>query len=257
MLPIVCSTYADVSKGKEYVDMLVAKQVDGLIVLPLGLVQAEEDRVMKFIPSTIPIPTVLVDRPGEPGYTVLLDSEGAGYKATKHLLEHGHRQIGIISCRLDVPALYEAYLGYNRALREAGLEESKTIAEAENFSFDAGYHAFQKLWENPSPPTAIFASGDLLAIGAMRAIRDRGLRIPEDLAIVGYTNIPLSAYADPPLTTVHAPAQKMGQESMKILCQLIRREPIGDQKITLPTKLIIRRSCGCPSGHDGDLHPQP
>lgn len=246
ILLIVCSTYERASKGREFVDMLVAKRVDGLVILPLGLERAEDDRDLTADPLVVPIPLVLVDRPGEAGPAVLLDSEGAGYAATVHLINHGHRRIGMITCSLDVPALRQTYLGFSRALQEHGLEEDPAlIIESTDFTSSSGYQAARKLFQGPARPSAIFTSGDLLAIGAIRAIRESGLKLPGDMSLASYNNIDLAADVDPPLTTVQAPTYELGVKSMEMMLKIIAGEELRQKQVTLPTKLVIRKSCGC------------
>jgi LacI family transcriptional regulator len=177
---------------------------------------------------------------------VLLDSEGAGYAATTHLIEHGQRQIGLITCYLDSPTVRQCFQGYVQALEAAGLSSLPgLIAIASAFTVAAGYEAAQELLDASTLPTAIFAASDALAVGAMRAAKERGLHIPGDIALVGYNDIDLAALVEPPLTTVAAPIRELGTTAMHMLRQLIARESLEARQVTLPTQLIIRRTCGC------------
>jgi DNA-binding LacI/PurR family transcriptional regulator len=246
MLLILCSTFEDATKAKEYLDMLVAKRVDGLIVASYALHQEGLGQRVDVLARALPVPIVTIDRPSEAGYMVLLDSEGAAYAATKHLIQHGHREIAIITCGLELPSLDQCYQGYTRAMQEHALpQDPRLVSEVEDFTFESGYKAAKRLLDEPRAPSAIFAGGDLLAIGAMRAIRDRGMRIPADVAIIGYTDIEIATYAEPPLTTVSAPAYQLGATGMEMLRRLIDGEQVETPRVTLPTKLVIRRSCGC------------
>jgi DNA-binding LacI/PurR family transcriptional regulator len=138
-LLFICNTDDDPLTGKAYLDQLMAKQVDGLIVAPCGLTLGRQVNPAGPDLVAAPVPIVYVDRPDETGYAVLLDSEGAGYAATTHLIEHGHCRIGLVTCFLDSPTVRQSYLGYVQALKAAGLEERpELIATAPAFTIAAG-----------------------------------------------------------------------------------------------------------------------
>lgn len=247
-LLFICNTDDDPLTGKAYLDLLIAKQVDGLIVAPCGLRLGQQLNATSLNHTSSPMPIVYVDRPGETGHAVLLDSEAAGYAATSHLIEHGHRRIGLITCYLDSPTLRQCFQGYVHALEAAGLSSPPDlIATASAFTTTAGYESAQVLLDGPTRPTAIFAAGDLLAIGAMQAIKERGLRIPDDIALVGYNDLDLATLVEPPLTTVAAPVRELGATAMQMLRRLVAGETVEKQQLTLSTKLVIRRTCGCQS----------
>ena len=136
--------------------------------------------------------------------------------------------------------------GTNALCGRLGLEpQADCITEVPTFSLEAGQQAARRLLELPNPPTAIFGAADLLAIGAMQAIEERGLSVPEDIAVVGYNNIDLAAPVKPALTTVSAPGYEMGAAAMTMLMQLMAGHAPKRRRIKLPTKLVVRRSCGC------------
>jgi LacI family repressor for deo operon, udp, cdd, tsx, nupC, and nupG len=237
-LLLVCYTHDQHQLTKRYWEQLIARQVDGLIVVP-DLPETEGER------GHLP-PVVHVDKPEVSGHVILLDAEGAGFLATQHLLEHGHRRIGLISGPLEWPNVRECFAGYERALRSAGLEvQTDCVVQVRTFTLEAGHQVAQRLLELPDPPTAIFGAADLLAIGAMRAIEERGRRVPEDVAVVGYNNIDLAALVKPALTTVAAPSYDMGVAAMTMLLDLLEGRPVKQRRVKLPTRLIVRQSCGC------------
>jgi DNA-binding LacI/PurR family transcriptional regulator len=237
-LVLVCYTHDEPQLARRYLDQLVARQVDGLIVAA-GLPATEGES--KNLP-----PVVHVDKPKVRGNVILLDSERAGFLATRHLLEHGHRRIGLVTGALTWSNVRECYAGYKRALRSAGLEvQTDYVVEAPDFALEAGHAAAQPLLQLSDPPTAIFGAADVLAIGAMQAIEERGLRVPEDVAVVGYNNIDLAALVKPALTTVHAPSYDMGVAAMTMLLDLLAGRSVKQPRVKLPTRLIVRRSCGC------------
>jgi DNA-binding LacI/PurR family transcriptional regulator len=248
MLLFICNTDDDPPTGKAYLDLLVAKQVDGLILAPCGLAFGHQENPTSLDQAASPVPIVYVDRPGETGYAVLLDSEGAGCAATRHLLQHGHRRIGLVTCFLDSPTIRQSFLGYTQALEEAGLgSDPDLVAVASVFTIAAGYEAAQVLLDASVSPTAIFSASDVLAFGVMQAIKERGLRIPEDIALVGYNDLDIASLAEPALTTVAAPMHELGATAMFMLHRLISGKRVEERQITLPTNLVIRGTCGCQS----------
>jgi DNA-binding LacI/PurR family transcriptional regulator len=180
---------------------------------------------------------------------VLIDLENAGYLATRHLVEHGHRRVGFITVALESANVSPVNNGYRRALGEAGIEhDAKLVVSQLSFELQSGVEGGRKLLALEKPPTAIFAISDMLAIGAMQAIKSAGLRVPQDIALAGFNDIPLAGMVEPPLTTVSAPAQAAGREAMKMLGKLIIGERPERECVLLPTSLVVRQSCGCGDG---------
>jgi len=237
-------THDNPALGKRLLEQLVARRVDGLVVVPyVPETEAAVGRDGRI--GALP-PVVHVDKPDVPGHAVLLDSEGAAFRATSHLIEHGHRRIGIISGPLALPNLMECYAGYKKALNTIGLPVDRAlIAEVPEFTLEMGCQAADRLLSLSDPPTAIFGAADLLAIGAMQAARARSLRVPDDVAIVGYNDIELASLVEPPLTTARAPAYDMGVAAMVMLQPLMLRKNVAPRRVTFDTHLVIRRSCGC------------
>ena len=234
-------------KAKIEIDQLIAKGVDGLIVASQG--EANNDNRRPADSSSSPPPVVYVDQPNQSGHVVLLDSEEAGYQATSHLIEHGHERIGIISPPLEWASVRECHLGYRRALQQASVEvDESLLATTPDFTIEAGFEAAHDLMKQGAAITAIYAVQDALAIGAMRAIKERGMQVPQDVAVVGYNDIELATLVDPPLTTVKAPARQLGIEAMSMLQRLIRGEEVTPRSVVLDTSLVVRRSCGFHSG---------
>lgn len=240
-LPIIVYTHDDPILTRQGIQQLVNKNIDGLIVTA---------PVIKALPDELKMlsqfPIVYVDAPQMTENSILIDAEGAGYLSTSHLISHGHRQVGMITGPVMLQNIFACFRGYERALRHAGLEVNEAlICEVPEFTVNSGFHGAMKLLDQPSFPRAIFAAADILAIGAMRAVKFHGLRIPQDVAIAGFNNIELSALVEPALTTVSAPMYRMGIEAMSMLVRLQRREKLPRQSILLQTELVIRQSCGC------------
>lgn len=244
-LLLVCNTHEDPMEARRYFAQLAAKNVDGVVISSQDIsdLLAPEDNAGE--PVSLSIPFVTVDRPDSAGFVVLQDLENAGYQATKHLLEHRHRRIGLIRFDLDTATVMPVIAGYERALREGGLEpDPDLIARVHGFDMMAGAEGGRMLLARAHPPTAIFAIADTLALGAISAIKNVGLQIPQDIALVGFNNIAIAGLVEPPLTTVASPAREMGREAMKILQRLIAGKKPGNRKVVLPISLVIRKSCG-------------
>ncbi len=217
---------------------LVSRNVDGLI----GAATREH-----LNPDHLPgLPVVCMDAPTIGCNSILLNLEAAGYEATRHLIWHGHKRIGLITAPLIWPNSREPAAGYRRALRQAGLQlDEKWVVEVPEYLREFGYEAARQLLNLSKPPTAIFASGDILALGALQAVREAGLRVPHDIAIASKDNIEFSELCEPPLTTVAFPVFEAGAESMTMLHDIIRNGGSRKRKRLPGARLIVRQSCGC------------
>ncbi len=181
--------------------------------------------------------------------SVDVDNTAAAAMATRHLLRLGHRRIGLITnAPLSYTASYERWLGYRQALEEAGIPYDDALVAQGAFTPASGAAAMERLLQLPDPPSAVFVASDVVAFGALQAVRRRGLRIPQDLALVGFDDVPLSAYLDPPLSTVHLPAEDLGREAGRLLLRWMQGERPLTASIRLATGLIIRQSCGAGGG---------
>jgi LacI family transcriptional regulator len=170
--------------------------------------------------------------------------------ATKHLLELGHRRIGAIKGPDDRLASQERLNGFRSTLATAGIVPDPALEVGSNFKFETGEEAAAKLLDLPNPPTAIFAFNDEVAIGAMLAARARGLRIPEDLSIIGFDDVLPAQLAMPPLTTVRQPVAELGRTAVSLLHRLINKQRVEVLRVELHTKLILRESTAPPRERD-------
>ena len=179
----------------------------------------------------------------QPGHSFGCDNEIGGFQAAKHLLDLGRENIAYIGRRARRSPEHAArYTGYARALREAGMEPSDTLRiPADNLETD-GYAAVQQLLQRGDSFDALFAGTDLIAIGAMRALRDAGLKVPGDVSVVGFDDMPLAAYVSPGLTTVQQNAQLGGDALVEGIVDLIEGKAV--QSGLMAPKLIVRESCG-------------
>ncbi|MFZ8843515.1 LacI family DNA-binding transcriptional regulator [Thermoflexus sp.] len=230
---------------EETVALLQERRVDGLILS--GPRFEDREWLARWSQET---PVVLLGRLSDtPIPSVDVDNVQAAAEAVRHLIRLGHRRIGLITnAPLSYTASYERWLGYRQALEEAGLPYEETWVAFGAFTPASGVAAMEQLLRLPHPPTAVFVASDVVAFGALQAIRRRGLRIPQDIAIVGFDDVPLSAYVDPPLTTVHLPAEELGLHAGHLLLRWIEEGRPPTQEIRLATGLIIRQSCGAGGG---------
>lgn len=220
---------------------LIARGVDGIIAVSVGPVP---EPVPEHGAGRLP-PIVYVDQPERRGYSLLFDGAGAGYAATRHLSDHGHVRIGLITAPVSWPNVAEVHRGYLQALEDAGHAHSpELVSEVPEFSVEAGRAGLARLLDLPDPPAAVFVGDSGLALGALYEARLRGLHVPHDLAIVGYTDSPLSTLVDPPLTMVEVPAREIGARAMRTLSDLIDGKKPRRRRTVLPTELIVRDSCG-------------
>ena len=185
--------------------------------------------------------------PGQPGVSVGCDNVQGGRAVTEHLLSLGRRRIAFIGdASPHCPEFFDRYRGHCEALAAAGVEVVPALqVEALDSSEKLGQAGVQSLLERGQKFDAVFAASDLLAIGAMRALADAGLRVPEDVAVVGFDDIPVAAFANPPLTTVQQDTRAAGEVLVQTLLKLIRGEPT--EGAMLPAQVVVRRSCGQPA----------
>lgn len=175
------------------------------------------------------------------------DNEGGGYDATRHLIRLGHTRIAFIAGPAGRPDADTRYHGYQRALAEAGIEVSQALVAQGDYSEKGGREAMRQLLAQSPRPTALFAANDQSAIAAMAVIKRAGLRVPQDIAVVGFDDIPLAQHVEPALTTIHQPTYRMGQRATEMLMARIAANGSGTdepQEQILRTRLVVRESCG-------------
>ncbi len=239
-LVLIVDTRDSASLAQAMIRRLVARGVDGIIAVSIGDLPPDRSG-----PDDTPLPIVYVDQPDRRGYSLVFDGADAGYTATDHLRRHGHDRIGFVTAPLVWHNVAELHHGYLRALESSDVVPSpELVAEVPDFTVEAGRVAMARLLELPDPPSAIFAGGSNLALGAMAEARARGLRVPHDLAIVGYTDSPLASLVDPALTVVEVPAGQIGVRAMHTLSDLIQGKRPRRRRTVLAPQLVVRDSCG-------------
>ena len=242
---ILCNTDEDPAKETQYLRVLMEKRVDGIILATTaGSLQAVRDVRWRRVPLVLfdrELPRVATD-------TVKVDSVLGGRLATEHLLGLGHRRIGIIHGPLVRSTGAERLQGYLTALKTAGIRPIPELIREGNFKQDSGYELTKALLEVSLPPTALFCTNNLMTVGALQALRERKIRIPDALSLVGYDDMEWWTLTHPPLTTVGQPVYDLGLEAMRLLLAQIGREKKRHPKrVVLKPELILRDSCGPPS----------
>lgn len=247
----LCDSDHELEIGRRNFSGLIERQVDGLVLVGASV---PEDAVEKFTASVEHVPVLAIEKNYvASGVTqLLIDSERGGYIATRHLLEQGYRRIAFISGP-DRGAGSLTYgrvprrLGYERALAEAGLSAPPSYVVRGDFQFEGGQAAAHRLLNLSQPPDSIFAANDLMALGAIRVARERGVSVPDELGIVGYDDIPGASVVTPSLTTIGVPKAELGRTAGElILDQIERRGNHTSSKQVFQARLIVRDSSAGP-----------
>lgn len=218
-------------------------RVDGLILMAPEM---DGDFLARVVPDHIPVIMInsSVDMVGRDSLRVN-NFQGA-YDMVGHLIAHGHTRIALLKGSDSNNDARERARGYRSALTDAGLDASLELELAGDFTESAGFAGALRLLSLENPPTAIFASNDSMAIGALSALRQRGVRVPDDVAVAGFDDIPIAAYLTPTLTSVRVRISDLGARACDQLLHALKHEnqhePINE---VIPTELIPRQSCGC------------
>ena len=221
-------------------------RVDGVIIMSPDI---DAQALMANLPDSHPVVLLNCALRGAAFDSVNIDNTRGARAIVRHLISHGHRRIAIIAGASRNVDGHERQLGYRAALRDADLDRNSHWEPPGNFTEDSGFEAARSLLKLRSRPTAIFAANDSMAIGALSALREAGVRVPEDIAVAGFDDIPIARHVNPPLTSVHVPIAELGERATE---KLIDGLAHGDRHVrrqdVLGTTLVIRSSCG-PAGH--------
>ncbi len=229
----------ELTKEQVYVDVLVNKQVDGLIFVATGDHSPSLEQLVRD-----GLPVVVVDRrlSGLEVDTVLTDNLQGGLTAIRYLLDLGHRQIACITGPSNLTPSAERVIGYRQALQERSLPVDETLIRKGDFHPHSGYLAVSQLLHSAPRPTAFFICNDMMAIGALRALAEAGLQVPQDCSLVGYDDIELASYITPPLTTIRQDKNAMADAAVQLLLERIADPGLPARTRILPTRLVERQS---------------
>ncbi len=234
----------NMSSSEESIRRLVtqavrAKQIDGLVVItPPGMLSYIEDLHHQGLP------VVLID---DRGYnatfpSVTTDNIEGAYAATKHLLENGRRRIAYINGNQEFGCSQDRLSGYLNALRDAGIETAPELLYEGDFTEERGAIGMRLLLERQIAIDAVFAANDQMAFGAMKVLRSAGIRMPDDIAVVGFDDIYAAAYTTPSLSTIRQPFYEMGQTAVHLLLERLSGRELANFPVSLPTMLVVRES---------------
>jgi DNA-binding LacI/PurR family transcriptional regulator len=237
---VLCNSDNDPRKEENYLTTMQSYLPAGLLLIPAIDSLLREQPIRNGRPT----PTVCIDRKPQ-GWkcdTIYAGNESGAYAATLHLIDHGHRRIAVIGGPSHLANARERVRGFRRALKDAGIELPDAFVKIGKFDRTSGLEAGLSLLRPASRPTAIFAANDMMAMGVMLAVRELGLRCPEDVSIVGFDNLEIVDLLQPPLTTVRQPVYTLGVKAAELLIQRISGSTEPPKDIVLETELIRRGS---------------
>jgi LacI family transcriptional regulator len=222
-------------------------RVDGLIIMSPDI---DAHALRANLPDSHPVVLLNCALHGEAFDSVNIDNVGGALAVVRHLISHGHKSIALITGAPRNVDGQERKLGYRNALHEAGIERQAPLEVRGDFTEDSGFEAARSLLSLRHRPTAIFAANDSMAIGALSALREAGVRVPEDMAVAGFDDITIARHVNPPLTSVRVPIAELGERATrKLIAALETRADHLPQQDIVPTTLVIRSSCGA-AGHE-------
>ncbi|EEX36993.1 HTH-type transcriptional repressor PurR [Vibrio metschnikovii] len=217
---ILCNTGGIYEKQRDYIRMLAEKRVDGMLVMCSDLTE----ELLEMLESHPSIPKVIMDWGPQTSQAdkIIDNSEEGGYLATKYLIENGHTEIACLSGHFVKAACQERIAGFRRAMAEANLTVKEDWILEGNFECDTAVLAADKIIAMDTRPSAVFCFNDTMALGLISRLQQRGIRVPNDMSVIGYDNIELAEYFSPPLTTVHQPKRRVGKNAFEILLERIK-----------------------------------
>jgi LacI family transcriptional regulator len=225
-----------------YMRLIRERHVDGILI---SGPRSDDEELLRVRAEGAPV-VLMGQLPNSRVPFVDVDNVGGAGLAVRHLLGLGHRRIGLITnADPAYTASADRLMGYRQALAEGGVDYDEGLVRYGNFTPQSGLAAMDELLTLQPRPTAVFVASDTVALGALQALRRAGLRVPQDLALVGFDDIPLAEFVDPPLTTVRLPAHGLGWGAADLLIRLIAaEEEIRNPNVFLETELVVRESCG-------------
>jgi LacI family transcriptional regulator len=239
---ILCNTDESEEKQKQYTQMLLRRQTDGILLVPASSTPQAIELLQRQN-----VPTVILDRsiPGVEIDEVRTDSEIGAYQAARHLIEVGHRHIALLTGPEYVSTAKDRAEGFCRALNESQLGCPSEYVQWGKFTQESGYEATKHVLQFDPRPTALVAGNNFIALGSMKALNEAGCRVPEDMAIVAFDDLPAALTIEPFFTVVVQPAYEMGYQATQLLIsRLTGEQEEGRTRILLSSELIVRQSTG-------------
>lgn len=249
---LLCNADNNSGTEQKHIERLLEQHADGVIYIPF--LEPIEDPIAGLLETGVPIVFLDREHKHERLCAVLSDNEEGAFQAITYLLNLGHRSIVFIAGPESYSTTVSRASGYRRGFREMGLAYREELVIHGDTTYDSAYRATARLLDSRAPFTAIFASNDMMAFGAWKALEDRGLRVPEDVSIIGYDDVPLSAIMS--LTTIAQPAFEIGRNALTLAVDLIEGRRQAPQRVLLRDSLIIRKSTRGLSGDGTKGEPQ-
>ncbi|NGM11606.1 LacI family DNA-binding transcriptional regulator [Verrucosispora sp. WMMA2044] len=246
---VVSAIHRRSSSAKQWLDNIRTRSTEGVIFVTSTLEPPQQAELRR-----LNIPAVIVDPAGVPAQdapTIGATNWAGSLRATEYLIGLGHRRIGFIAGPPQLMCSRARMDGYRAALEAAGIPIDDRLIQAGNFYHEAGFSGGARLLGLTEPPTAIFASSDQMALGVYEAVRQRGLRMPDDVSVVGFDDLPEVRWCSPPLTTVRQPLAEMGMLAARTVLRLARGEKVESPRVELATELVIRDSSCAPRADRG------
>ncbi|MGW5049617.1 LacI family DNA-binding transcriptional regulator [Actinokineospora sp. NPDC004072] len=242
---VVSAIHRHSGSTRQWLDNVRARASDGAI-----LVTTDLDPALHAELRDLHVPAVVVDPAGVPSLdvpTIGATNWAGGLTATEHLIRLGHRRIGFVAGRPELWCSRARLDGYRAGLETAGLAVDPELIAPGAFDYESGFRAGERLWALDAPPTAVFAASDQMALGVCEALRRRGLRVPEDVSVVGFDDLPEARWSAPPLTTIRQPMAEMGKLAVRTVRRLLAGEEIDSPRVELATELVVRDSTAPPA----------
>ena len=242
---ILCNTENQLERQRHYLRMLMEKRVDGLLVICTDL----DQEIQNLLRGYQQVPQVVMDWGGTSDFAnVINDNVRSGaYLAGRHLMEQGHRHIACITGQLHKQTTQLRLDGVRDALGEFDVTLADSDILEGDYEMQSGHDAMLELLRRPQRPTAVFAFDDPMAIGAICAAAQAGLRIPEDLSVIGYDDVEMAQFSNPPLTTIRHPKAELGALAVELLVSRIRNKELSTEDVTVQPELIVRKSVAAPA----------
>jgi LacI family transcriptional regulator len=239
---ILCNTDENPAKETNYLNLLVQRRIDGVIIAP-----ATDEKKRLALLKQLQVPCVLIDRrvEGFKADRVYGDSLNGARWLIDHLIELGHRRIALINGPSTISSAQDRAEGYRESLLAHGIDVEAGLIFQGDFKQESGHRLTRQALACDPPPTAIFAANNFIALGVLQALQEASLRVPEDMALVCIDDVPYLSAIDPFLTVAAQPAYEMGEVSARLLVERLTTHRTGNtREVVLPPQLIIRRSCG-------------
>lgn len=239
---LLCNSDSSVEKERKYLEVLIGKRVDGLIVSSAG---NTGDYFRSLDKSGVPI--VFLNRCPEfmNSDVIMTNNIQGAYSATEHLIRHGYGRIAVITGPSSISTGKDRLIGYKRALEDYSVTLSDELVKEGMFTIQSGYDKMKELMEQETKPDAVFICNNSMTLGAYKYLKESGISIPDQIAVLGYDDPDWADIVDPPITTVRQPAYQLGVQAASLMLARIKDRQVKREIMYMDTTLIIRRSCGC------------